>query len=89
MSHASSPDQVLQYLADVDFPADKDTLVAAAERAGAPEGVVRSLRAIPPVEYANRAEVGSSVPTSDAPDPSGGKTPVQSSLHAQPGDAGA
>ena len=52
-----TPDQVLQYLEDVDYPAGKEVLVAAAERAGAPEAVVRSLRAIPPVEYRSRAEV--------------------------------
>jgi hypothetical protein len=48
-----TPDQVLQYLRDVDYPAGKDVLVTAAERAGAPEPVVRRFRAIPPVEYRN------------------------------------
>jgi hypothetical protein len=57
-----TPDQVLRYLRDVDDPADKEALVAAAEQAGAPEAVIRSLRAIPPVEYRNRAEVQRSVP---------------------------
>ena len=70
MTDPITPDQVLQYLADVDYPADKEVLVAAAERAGAPEGVVRSLRAIPPVEYRNRAEVVRSVPV----DPGAGRT---------------
>jgi hypothetical protein len=56
-----TPEDVLRYLQDVDYPAGKDELVAAAERAGAPEAVVRSLRAIPPVEYRSRAEVARSV----------------------------
>jgi Protein of unknown function (DUF2795) len=56
-----TPDQVLDYLADVDYPADKDTLLAAAERRGAPETVIRGLRAIPPVDYRSRDEVVRSV----------------------------
>jgi hypothetical protein len=36
--------------------------MAAAERAGAPEEAVRSLPAVAPVEYRNRAEVMRSVP---------------------------
>jgi hypothetical protein len=52
-----TPDQVRRYLVDVDYPADKEELVAAAERAGGAEAVVRGVQAIPPVEYRNRAEV--------------------------------
>jgi hypothetical protein len=66
----TTPDQVLSYLADVDYPADKDTLVAAAESAGAPEAVVRSIRAIPPVDYRSRDEVLRSVRT----DPGAGRS---------------
>jgi uncharacterized protein DUF2795 len=51
VTDAITPDQVVRYLSDVDYPAGKEQLVAAAERAGAPEAVVRRLRAIPPVEY--------------------------------------
>jgi hypothetical protein len=65
-----TPDQVVRYLADVDYPAGKEQLVAAAERAGAPEAVVRGLRAIPPVEYRDRAEVMRSVPV----DPGAGRS---------------
>jgi hypothetical protein len=65
---AVTADEVRRHLTDVDFPADKDALVAAAERQGAPEEVVRALRAIPPVDYANRDEVISSVPLDPAPD---------------------
>jgi hypothetical protein len=52
-----TPEDVLRYLKDVDYPAGKEALVDAAERAGAPEVVIRSLRAIPPVDYRSRAEV--------------------------------
>jgi hypothetical protein len=74
-----TPDQVLQYLVDVDCPAGKATLVAAAERAGAPEAVVRSLRAIPPVEYRNRAEVVRSVPV----DPGAGRSASRAAEQAR------
>ena len=50
MTDEITPDHILRYLGDVDYPADKEELVAAADRADAPEAVVRSLRAIPPVE---------------------------------------
>lgn len=49
--------QVVQYLTTADFPATKDDLVRDAERNGAPEDVVKALRAMPPVEYASKAEV--------------------------------
>ena len=62
MTEPLTPDDVVRYLQDVDYPAGKEALVDAAERASAPEDVVRSLRAIPPVEYRNPAEVRRSVP---------------------------
>jgi Protein of unknown function (DUF2795) len=46
----------------------KDELVQAAEAAKAPEPAVRALRAIPPVEYANREEVARSLPDNPAAD---------------------
>jgi hypothetical protein len=50
--------EVLGHLVDVDYPADKAALVAAAEAHGAPDEVVRALRAIPPsVDYRNDDEV--------------------------------
>jgi Protein of unknown function (DUF2795) len=36
--------------------------------AGAPDNVIAALRAIPPEEYANRAEVTRSIPTDPAAD---------------------
>jgi Protein of unknown function (DUF2795) len=59
---------VLAALKNVDFPAGKDELVRAAEAAKAPEPAVRALRAIPPVEYANREEVARSLPDNPAAD---------------------
>jgi hypothetical protein len=50
-------EHVVQYLDTVDFPATKDELVRDVERNGAPDDVVKALRAMPPVEYASKAEV--------------------------------
>ena len=47
-------------LVDVDFPADKDTLVQCAKSACAEEETVRAIRAMPPVDYHNIDEVLSS-----------------------------
>jgi hypothetical protein len=74
-----TPEEVLRYLADVDYPAGKEDLVAAAERAGAPEAVVRSIRAIPPVEYRSRAEVVRSVPV----DPGAGRSASRAAEQAR------
>ena len=79
MTDAITPDQVVQYLGDVDYPAAKEVLVTAAERAGAPEAVVHSLRAIPPVEYRNRAEVMRSVPV----DPGAGRSASRAAEQAR------
>ena len=83
MTDALTPDHVLRYLDDVDYPAGKEVLVAAAERAGAPEAVVRSLRATPPVEYRSRAEVMRSVPV----DPGAGRAAEQARTRAPAGVA--
>jgi Protein of unknown function (DUF2795) len=75
----TTPEQVLRYLVDVDYPAGKEVLVAAAARAGAPEAVVRGLRAIPPVEYRNRAEMVRSVPV----DPGAGRSASRAAEQAR------
>jgi hypothetical protein len=61
-------DQVGRFLhhLPIDYPASKADLLRAAQDAGAPEEIVRALRAIPPEEYANRNEVMRSVPTDPA-----------------------
>ncbi|MFC0505887.1 DUF2795 domain-containing protein [Micromonospora costi] len=45
--------EVLQYLSSLDYPAGKDDVIREAEREGAPPDVLRALRALPPVDYAN------------------------------------
>lgn len=67
MAHANLED-VLSALRSVDFPAAKDDLIRAAQAARAPADVIKALRAIPPVEYANREEVARSVPADPAAD---------------------
>jgi hypothetical protein len=82
-----TPDDVLKYLADVDYPTDKDTLVRAAERAGAPEGVLRSIRAIPPVDYRSRVEVVRSVRVDPGAGRSAGLAAEQARTDTHPGIA--
>jgi hypothetical protein len=58
-------------LNEIDFPAGKDELVYAAQELG-DEITARALRAIPPVDYANLAEVVASVRfEDDRPNPKG------------------
>jgi len=64
----ASAAQVIEYLKDVDFPAHRDVLVRAAEQARAPEDVIKALRAMPPEEYGNKAEVMTSAHTPAEPD---------------------
>ncbi len=63
-------DQVERFLhhLPIDYPASKEELLRAAQDAGAPEEIIRALRAIPPEQYANRTEVMRSVPTDPAQD---------------------
>jgi hypothetical protein len=63
-----SPDQLRKALRNADFPASKEDLIRVAEDAGASGDVLAALRAIPPVEYANRDEVARSVPVDPAGD---------------------
>jgi Protein of unknown function (DUF2795) len=80
-------DEVLQHLVDVDFPADKDALVAAAERHGAGDEVVRAIRAVPPVDYRNKDEVVRSLRLDPAPHRDPGLASEQARQDAQPGIA--
>jgi hypothetical protein len=82
-----TPERVLDYLADVDYPADKDALISAAERSGAPDEVLRSLRAIPPVDYRSRAEVVRSVRVDPAPGRTARQAAEQARMDAPPGVA--
>ena len=68
MSDSVTAQEVLGHLVDVDYPADKYALVAAAEAHGASTEVVRALRAIPPsVGYRNDDEVVRSLRLDPAP----------------------
>jgi hypothetical protein len=55
-------DRFLHHL-PIDYPASKAELLRAAQDAGAPDEIIRALRAIPSEEYGNRNEVTRSVPT--------------------------
>ncbi|SCL35564.1 Protein of unknown function [Micromonospora nigra] len=59
---------VLQYLSSLDYPAEKDAVLREAEREGAPPDVLRALRALPPVRYANDTEVARSAGIDAAPE---------------------
>ncbi|MBM0227395.1 MULTISPECIES: DUF2795 domain-containing protein [Micromonospora] len=59
---------VLEYLSALDYPAGKDDVVREAEREGAPPEVLRALRALPPVDYANGNEVARSAGIDAAPE---------------------
>ena len=80
MPAAVTAAEVLRHLGDVDYPADKDTLVARAEQAGAPEEVLKAIRAIPPgFDYRNRDEVVRSLPL----DPGAGREPGEAAEAAR------
>ncbi|WP_229402052.1 DUF2795 domain-containing protein [Micromonospora okii] len=64
----ASYDDVLRYLSSLDYPAGKDEVIREAEREGAPPDVLRALRALPPVDYANGAEVARSAKIEAAPE---------------------
>ncbi|MEV0944724.1 DUF2795 domain-containing protein [Micromonospora wenchangensis] len=64
----ASRTEVLRYLSSLDYPAAKDAVVRQAEREGAPPDVLRALRALPPVDYANDAEVARSARIDPAPE---------------------
>jgi hypothetical protein len=88
VSNSVTADEVLRYLGEVDYPADKDTLVTAAERAGASPEVVRALRAIPPsVDYRNDDEVVRSLRLDPAPSRDPGTAAQQARYDSKPGIA--
>lgn len=63
-----SDTDVLRYLSSLDYPAGKDDVLRQAEREGAPPEVLRALRALPPVDYANGREVARSARIDAAPE---------------------
>jgi hypothetical protein len=68
-------------LVNLDFPASKEQILAAATEAGADAETLRALRALPPVDYRNLAEV---VRSADL-DPAEleGQTPSEKALQAR------
>jgi hypothetical protein len=57
--------QLRECLNDVDYPADKDDLLAAAARNQCDQDTVRALRTIPRETYRNFSEVLASVPLAE------------------------
>ena len=56
-------DEVFEPLNDLDYPASKEEVVRYAESRGAPEEVLRVVRALPLGDYASRAELARSLDT--------------------------
>jgi ribosomal protein L12E/L44/L45/RPP1/RPP2 len=61
MAATTDRSRIEKYLNDADFPADKDQLVAVADRNGADQDTLGALRGIPAVDYRNVDEVLASV----------------------------
>ncbi len=59
-------DEIRDALLDVDYPASKEQLLAAAQRRNAGDEIVRGLRALPPVDYRSEDEVLASIGTHPA-----------------------
>ena len=79
-------DRVAQALEDLDFPADKDAIVAHARSRGAGDETVRLLRALPLAVYRNISEIRSSVPLDPAEEE--GRTEDQRAEQARSGHTG-
>ncbi|WP_406816385.1 DUF2795 domain-containing protein [Mycobacterium sp. M23085] len=71
----------------MDFPANKDELLSAAERNGCDGETMRALRAVPPETYANLAQVAASVTIADEHDVSDRDKAAARRTHTQPGRA--
>ena len=84
MSAATTRRRLRECLDDVDFPADKATLLAAAERRSCDDDTIRALRSIPPETYAGFAEVLASVPLTDDV-MTNGERGAAHRVHAKPG----
>ncbi len=57
MADPVTADEVLRHLTEARYPTDKEKLTSTAERAGAPEAVLRTIRAFPPLAYRDRDDV--------------------------------
>lgn len=74
--------EVLRYLKTLDFPIDKEEIVRQVAQQGAPEAVLKALRALPPVDYRNKNEVVRSAATAIAPE----MTPAERAERARIGE---
>ena len=74
-------------LDDVAWPADKDALVAHAERQGASGDVVGAMRALPLATYRNAGEVTSSVQLDSQDTPPPGSLGAREREHGESGVA--
>lgn len=52
-----SPSNIAHYLKGIDFPADKDDIIAYAEDNGAPEEVLDTLENLPDMEFDSMADL--------------------------------
>lgn len=65
MVASTTRSQLRKCLNDVDFPANKQDLLDAADRNGCDDDTVRALRGIPPETYNNVGQVAASVTIAD------------------------
>lgn len=63
-----SATEVLRHLTDLDYPAQRDDVIRAAQRQGAPPEVVKALRGLPLVSYRNDREIVRSADLDPAPE---------------------
>jgi Protein of unknown function (DUF2795) len=76
--------QLRDALVDVDYPVGKQALLEHARRNGADGDVLAVLRALPPVEYGNFAEVLRSVDTEEATGQSAAEKAARARQHDKP-----
>lgn len=65
MSDTPNPIQIQKFLAGVNYPADRSTLVSTAEKEGADGPVLDALKSIPDKEYDSPTAVSSAVSDAD------------------------
>lgn len=87
MVASTTPSQLRKCLNDVDFPANKEDIIDAADRNRCDDETLRALRAIPPETYANAAQVTASVTIADERDVDDADKAAARRMHTQPGRA--
>ena len=75
MVASTTRSELRKCLNDVDFPANKQDLLDAADRNGCDDETVRALRAMPPETYTNVGQVAASVTIADDRDGAGKSAP--------------